>query len=105
VLLSEGRTVLEDALSRARRTAAISFSPPAPAVPEEKATEEVPAAPEPDKLLAVACRRLENGSYLVFTVSRLNGVVVEEPYGRPAESHLIAADRLTDAVLSLGGKL
>lgn len=72
---------------------------------ERKGPGEAAEAPKPDGLLAIAARRLKDGSYSAFLVRRIEGKVVEEQWGRPADSHLIVADRITDAVLTFGADM
>lgn len=60
---------------------------------------------KPDKLMAIGVRRQSDGLYAVFLVRRIAGEMKEEMWGRPSDSHLIAAGRMTDAILALGSEL
>lgn len=60
---------------------------------------------ETDALLRLSVQRLKDGTYAVIAIRRTAGKVAEEQIGRAVESHLIASERFTDALLVHGADM
>jgi hypothetical protein len=60
---------------------------------------------ERDAILRLSVQRLNDGTYAVLATRRKAGQVSEEQIGRAVESHLIASERFTDALLVHGADM
>ena len=60
---------------------------------------------EKDALLRLSVQRMKDGTYAVIATKRTAGLVNEQQIGRAVESHLIASERFTDALLIHGADM